>query len=61
MPPMSPWPKNKVTKSLPFQNTGLDYFGPLYIKQNGNEKNKESTGMFVYLHCSEGHPSGDCC
>ena len=38
MPPVSPWPKNKVTKSSPFQNTGLDYFGPLYIKQNGNEK-----------------------
>ena len=41
MPPMSPWPKNKVTKSLPFRNTRLDYFGPLYIKQNGNEKTKK--------------------
>ena len=57
MPPMSPWPKNKVTKSSPFQSTGLDYFGPLYIKQ----KNKESMGMFVYLRCSDDHLSGDCC
>ena len=32
MPSMSPWPSNKVIRSLPFQYTGLDYFGPLYIK-----------------------------
>ena len=33
MPLMTPWPTSKVIRALPFQNTGLDYFGPLYIKQ----------------------------
>ena len=32
MPSMSPCQNNKVIRSLPFQHTGLDYFGPLYIK-----------------------------
>ena len=39
MPPMSPWPKNKLTQSAPFKHTGLDYFGLLYVKlQNRDEK-----------------------
>ena len=32
MPKMPPWPKERVTEPLPFQYTGLDYFGPLFIK-----------------------------
>ena len=32
MPKMPPWPKERVTEALPFQYTGLDYFGPLFIK-----------------------------
>ena len=35
MPPMAPWPKSRVMKSSPFTFTGLDYLGPLYIKENG--------------------------
>ena len=35
MPSMSLWPSNKMIRSLPFQCTGLDYLGPLYIK-HGN-------------------------
>ena len=35
MPPMAPWPRSRVMKSSPFTFTGLDYLGPLYIKENG--------------------------
>ena len=30
---MPPWPKERVVQALHFEYTGLDYFGPLYIKQ----------------------------
>ena len=33
MPEMPPLPRELVAWSLPFEFTGLDYFGPLYIKQ----------------------------
>ena len=33
MPRMPPWPKERVNEALPFEYTGLDYFGSLYIKQ----------------------------
>ena len=33
LPKMPPWPKERVVEALPFEHTGLDYFGPLYIKQ----------------------------
>ena len=29
---MPPWPKERVTEALLFEYTGLDYFGPLYVK-----------------------------
>lgn len=32
MPPMLDLPREQVARSLPFEYTGLDYFGPLYIK-----------------------------
>ena len=36
---MSPWPRKKVAKCAPFTNTGLDYFGPLYIQvESAREK-----------------------
>ena len=42
MPSMSPWPSNKVIiRSLPFQYTGLDYFGPLY-KNSWNNADKRN-------------------
>ena len=33
MPKMPPLPQERVVRSLPFEYTGLDYLGPLYIKQ----------------------------
>ena len=36
MPQMPPWPKERVVQSIPFEYTGLDYFGPLYIKSYSN-------------------------
>ena len=47
MPPMSPWPKNKLTQSAPFKHTGLDYFGPLYVKSQNREKKKVWVCLFT--------------
>ena len=35
---MSPWPRSKTTQSSPFINTGVDYFGLLYVKNVRNRK-----------------------
>jgi len=43
MPRMPPWPKERVNEALPFQYTGLDYFGPMYIKEFQQSTDKEST------------------
>ncbi|CAC5418972.1 unnamed protein product [Mytilus coruscus] len=32
MPNMAPFPRSRVSRSLPFQGTGLDYLGPVYVK-----------------------------
>ena len=32
-PEMPPWPKQSVSESLPFQFTGLDYLGPVFVKE----------------------------
>ena len=34
LPPMAPLPKSRVSESTSFTKTGLDYLGPLYIKEN---------------------------
>ena len=54
MPKMPPWPKERVTEALPFQYTGLYYFGPLFIKyfnpaSNGPCPTYKRYG-YVYLH-----------
>lgn len=36
MPLMPPLPTERVSTAAPFTNTGIDYFGPLYIKIKGD-------------------------
>ena len=31
---MPPWPRQRVLESLPFQFTGLDYLGPVFVKED---------------------------
>ena len=47
MPSMAPWPRNKLTKSTPFDNTGLGYFGPLYVGCDNEEKKKVWVCLFT--------------
>ncbi|XP_053388871.1 uncharacterized protein LOC128551937 [Mercenaria mercenaria] len=38
LPPMASLPKSRVSESIPFSNVGLDYLGPLYVKEGNNSK-----------------------
>ena len=42
MPRMPPWPKERVNEALPFEYTGLDYFGPLYVKEYSCDTGQKS-------------------
>jgi len=44
LPRMPPWPRQRVSESLPFQFTGLDYLGPVFIKED-----KIITKMWICL------------
>ena len=44
LPKMPPWPKQRVSESLPFQFTGLDYLGPVFVKED-----KVITKMWICL------------
>ena len=47
---MPPWPKERVVEALPFEYTGIDYFGPLYIKQYANgDKTKVWVCLFTCM------------
>ena len=46
--PMTPWPASKVIRSKAFTNTGLDYFGPLYISQ-GKDRVKVLVCLFTCI------------
>ena len=35
LPNMPPWPRERVSRSVPFQFMGLDYLGPIHVKENG--------------------------
>ncbi|MCP4490541.1 MAG: DDE-type integrase/transposase/recombinase [Gammaproteobacteria bacterium] len=48
LPPMPQLPVERITKSRPFQYVGLDYFGPVFIK-NGSEKSKVWVSLFTCL------------
>ena len=45
---MPPWPRERVSRSDPFQFIGLDYLGPLYVKQ-GTGLKKVWICLFTYL------------
>ena len=45
MPLMPPLPAERVSESPPFTYTGVDYFGPLFIKRN---KNGEKVWVCLY-------------
>ena len=45
MPLMPPLPAERVSESPPFTCTGVDYFGPLFIKRN---KNREKVWVCLY-------------
>ena len=49
MPPMTPWPQSKVIQSLPFRQTGLDYFGPFFFKHLTKEKRKTWACLFTCI------------
>ena len=40
MPKMPPWPKERVMQSAPFEYTGVDYFGPMYVKYYTTESTR---------------------
>ncbi len=42
LPAMAPWPKEKMSKGPPFSYTGVDYFGPLYIKDELEATSKKA-------------------
>ena len=46
--PMAPLPTSKVVRSKAFTNTGLDYFGPLYIRQ-GKDRVKVWVCLFTCI------------
>ena len=45
LPKMPPWPKQRVSESLPFQFTGMDYLGPVFVKEG-----KGITKMWICVY-----------
>ena len=48
LPDMPPWPKERVSVSEPFNYVGLDYLGPLQVKE-GNTVQKMWICLFTCL------------
>lgn len=48
MPLMPPLPAERVSESAPFTYTGINYFGPLYIKTKG-DRQKTWVSLFTCL------------
>ena len=46
-PPTAELPKFRVTETLPFCNTGVDFAGPLYVKNNTGEMKKTYIALFT--------------
>ncbi|XP_052762257.1 uncharacterized protein LOC128204895 [Mya arenaria] len=47
LPPMSAYPTKRVTESKPFSKIGLDYLGPLLVKDNACDK--KSVGVLIHV------------
>ena len=45
---MPPWPRERIVQSLPFQFIGLDYIGPVLVKE-GTEVIKSWIWLFTCL------------
>ena len=50
---MAPLPKEQVTPSVAFQTVGIDYCGPLYVKngqrmREGSKKKVEGSGGYCH-------------
>ena len=48
LPNMPPWPKERVSRSTPFQYVGLDYLGPVQVKE-GDKLEKMWICLFTCL------------
>ena len=48
MPAMPPLPRQRVIESIPFSYCGIDYFGPLYVKEKARSQ-KVWVCLFIYL------------
>lgn len=48
-PTMPDLPSERVNQSRPFENTGLDYFGPLYIRSLDNQNQKVWVCLFTCM------------
>ena len=46
-PQMAPLPDMRVVRTRPFQHTGVDFAGPLYIKTNSHESAKAYIALFT--------------
>lgn len=44
--PIPPSPKPRVQQSQAYQFTGIDYVGPLYVR---NQENQTSSKIYIYL------------
>ena len=54
-PPTAPLPRYRVNKAPPFSNIGVDFAGPLYVKQG---KDKMIICLFVFMLRDKGSAFG---
>lgn len=52
-PPTAAIPEYRVTQAAPFSNVGIDFAGPLYVKEKRGEFKKVNICLLVCLLCNE--------
>ena len=55
LPNMPPWPRERVSRSEPFQYIGLDYLGPLRVK----EVELKKCDLLIHMSCSSSYTFRD--